>query len=96
LDRSSELAVGGLGAVLALVVVVGYIPRDAGFGRSEQHAAEGEAGDVLKEVGVLDGFRGGSAPGEGGMAGDQNAGNGDGIKVPRPEAADETAPVECS
>jgi hypothetical protein len=38
---------------------------------------------------VFDGFGGGFAPGKGGVAGDQDAGNGDGVEALEPEAADD-------
>ena len=56
---------------------------------AQEHAAEGQAGDVLEHVGVFDGFGGSFAPGKGGVAGHQHAGNGDGIEVVGAEAADD-------
>ena len=70
--------------MLALVVVFGNVHRECRLRTAlEQDAAEGEAGDVFEDIGVLDGFGGGFAPGKGSVAGDQNAGDGDGIKVCR-------------
>src|ERR1039458_6324461 len=89
MDGPSELAVSGFGAVLALVVVFGYIQRDSGGGRAEEDTAEGKAGDVFEQVGVLDGFRRGLAPDEGAVSGDQNAWNGGGVEALRAEAADD-------
>ena len=84
----SELAVGGLGAVLAEVVVFGNVHRNPGIGRTEEGAAEGETGNVLEDVRMLDGIGWGFAPGEGGMASDKNAGDGEGVQVFRLETPD--------
>ena len=73
--------------MLALVVVFGNVQGNSGIGRSEQYAAEGEAGDEFEDVGVFDGLRGAFAPGEGGVAGDQDAGNGEGVEIFQAEAA---------
>ena len=79
-----------------LVVVFGNVHRNCGNGRSrglvseaKQHAAEREARDVFEHVGVLDGVGYGFSPGKRGMAGDQNAGYGNGVEVLQPEAADD-------
>src|SRR5271157_2548092 len=85
----SALAVGGLWTVLAQVVVFGNVHGESGTGRSQEHAAEGEAGDVFEDVGVLDSLGGGFAPGEGSVAGDQYAGDGDGVEVVAAEKADD-------
>ena len=84
----SKLAVRGFRSVLPLVVVFGNAHRDCGIGRSgwvvfeaEQNGVEGQAGDVLKDIGVLDGFGDGYSPGEGSVAGDQDSGNGDGVEI---------------
>src|SRR5580698_3047888 len=82
--------------MLALVMVFGNVQRDCEIGRTgeagfgaEQDAAEGEPGDVFKDVGVLDGFSGSFAPGERGVAGDEDTGDGDGVKGFQMEAADD-------
>ena len=48
--------------MLAEVVVFGNVVWNAGIGGSEEDAAEGHAGNVLQNVGMLDGFSGGSCP----------------------------------
>ena len=85
----SELAIGGFGAMLALVVVFGNIGWDPGLGGPEQDAAECEAGYVLKNIGVLDGVRDCLAPGEWGVSGNKNAGDGEGVEILSAEAADD-------
>ena len=61
--------------MLAEVVVFANVRWQSGSGRSQEHAAEGETGDVLKYTGVLHGFRNGLAPGKRSMAGHQNSRN---------------------
>ena len=75
--------------MLAEVVVFGNVQRNAGIGRSQKHAAEGEAGNVLQNVGMLDGFSGSFAPDKWGVAGYQDSGNGEGVKALRAEEADD-------
>ena len=75
--------------MFAHVVVLGDVGRDSGFRSAEEDAAEGEPGDVFEHVGVFDGIRGVFAPGEGGVAGDEDAGNGEGVEIVRAEAADD-------
>ena len=75
------LAVSGFGAVLSQVVMFRNVDRDSGFGSAQKHAAEGQPGDVLEDIGVFDGFGGGLAPGKRGVAGHQHAGDGDGVEV---------------
>jgi len=58
-----------------------HVVRNAGLGSSQQHTAEGQPGDVLKDVGVFHGFGGSSAPRKGRMAGNQYPGNSYGIEI---------------
>ena len=80
--------------MLPLEVVFGNIHRDAAIGQfrqaggTDKAGAEGEPGDVLKNVGVFDGFRSGPSPGKGRMSGDKDAGNGNGVEILGPEAPD--------
>ena len=92
---ASSLAVGGFGAVFALIVVFGNVQWNPGIGRPEQDASEGQAGDELENVGVFDGLGGRSSPDKGSVAGDQDAGDGEGVEVFAAEAAhDDGAGVE--
>jgi len=75
--------------VLAEVVMLADVRRDGWGRRSEQHAAEGQTRNVFEHVGVFDGFGCGPAPGEGRVAGDKDAGNGDGVEILCAEAADD-------
>src|ERR1700722_7699600 len=75
--------------MFALVVVLadmGWNRLDAGV---EQGGAKRKPGDVLEDVGVLDGFFRRFSPGEGGVAGYKNSGDGNGIKAPGAEPADD-------
>jgi hypothetical protein len=56
-------------------------------GAPKQHAAEGEPGDVLEDVGVLDGLGGVFAPCKRGVAGHQHPGDGNRIEFTRAKAA---------
>jgi len=78
--------------VLAKVVVLFHVVRNARLGSSQQHAAEGQPGDVFKDVGVFHGFGGSSAPRKGRMAGNQNAGDGDGIEIFRVKEPNDDCP----
>src|SRR5208337_2424970 len=77
----SALAVGRLRTVLAKVVVFLDVVGNASLGSSQKHAAEGQPGNVFKDVGVFHGFGGSSAPRKGRVAGNQYAGNRDGVEV---------------
>ena len=79
--------------MFAQVVVFGDVRWNSGFGRSQQHAAEGEAGNVLQNIGVLDGVSSGFAPGKRRMAGNQNAGDGEGVEISARKRRTMTAPV---
>ena len=86
--KGSTLAVSGLGTMFAKVMMFGNVGWDSALRRAQQGAAEGEAGNVLQDIGVFNCFCSGFSPGEGGMAGDQNAGDGDGVKAFGAEALD--------
>ena len=88
-SEPSELAIGGFGAMLALVVMFGNVHRYPGIGCSEEDAAVGETRNVLEEIGVFDGLGGGFAPGERGVTGDQDAGDGDRVEAAGAESADD-------
>ncbi len=53
----------------------------------EQNGTKSEAGDVFKDVGVFHGFGSVLSPGEGGMTGNEDARDGDGVKIAGAEAA---------
>ena len=55
---------------------------------AEQNRAEGEAGYVFQNIGVLDSFRYSFAPGKRSVAGNQDTGDGEGVEVSRAKAAD--------
>lgn len=74
------LAVGGLGAVLALVVVLADVVGEPCRWSIQSYSAIGEAGDEFEQVGVLDGGGGSFSPGKGRMAGDKDAGDGERIE----------------
>jgi len=93
---SLALAVGGFGTMLPLVVVFGNVQRNFKIGRcqgiwlvTEQDGAEGEASDVFEDIGMLDGIGWGFSPCERGVSGDQNAGDGEGVKTFGFESADD-------
>ena len=58
-----------------------HVVRNARFGSSQQHAAKGQPSDVLKNIGVLDGFGRSFAPRKGRVTRNQHAGNGDGVEI---------------
>ncbi len=62
--------------MLSQVAIFRNVIRDSGFWRTEKDTSKGEAGDVLENAGVLDGFSGSFAPGERGVAGHEHAGDG--------------------
>lgn len=81
--------------MLTKVVVFGNIQWNLRNGRpgripseTEQDTAEGKAGDVFQDVGVLDGFCCGFSPGKGSVPGHENAGDGDGVKIFGAKTAD--------
>ena len=91
----APLAVGGFGAVFALVVVFGNIGCQAFRGSIEDDGAIGEACDKLQQVGIFDGSCGGFSPGEGGVACDEHARDGKWVEVAGvEEACDDGACVE--
>lgn len=79
--RDSALPVRGLWAMFAQVMMLGDVFRNSRLCGAEQYAAKGEARDVLEDVSVLNGLGRSLAPGEGCVAGDENARNRDGIKL---------------
>ena len=83
------LPVSSFGTVFAQVMMFGNVGRDSGFWSTEERTSVGEAGDVLKAVGVFDGIGGVFAPGKGGVAGDKDAGDGDGVEVVLAEVLDD-------
>ena len=70
-----SLAVSGFGAVLAVEVELVDVRGQAGFRCAEQGAAESQASDVFHDIGVFKRGCGGFSPGEGSMAGAEDAWN---------------------
>ena len=90
-----SLTVGGFGAVFALVVMLGDIGWQACGGSVEKDGAIGEASDELQQVSIFDGGRDGLPPGEGGVSGDEDAGDCEGVEAAIvEEASDDGAGVE--
>ena len=58
-------------------------------GGVKEGGTEREAGNVLENVGVFHGFRGRLSPGKGGVAGNQDSGDGDGVEMVEAEATDD-------
>ena len=83
------LAVGRLGAVLALVMMVADVGRNGFDGGVEESGSKRQSGDVLKNVCMLDGLRGRLSPGKGRVAGNKDARNGDGVELILAEATDD-------
>jgi len=75
------LPVGGLRTVFPLVVVLAHMDGNRTGGNIEGRSPKGQAGDVLENVGVFDRFRRVLAPCEWGVAGHQDAWNGDGVQT---------------
>jgi hypothetical protein len=75
--------------MLSAVVVVADVGGDGLNGGVEESGAKGEPSDVLEDVGVLDGFSGRFSPGEGGVTGNQDSGDGNGIEMVEAETADD-------
>src|ERR1700739_3187297 len=75
-EKESSLAVGGFGAVLALVMVLADMGGDGLDGGVEEGGAEGEPGNVFEDVGEFDGIGRGFPPGERSMTGDEDTGDG--------------------
>ena len=73
--------------MFALIVVFGYVSGEAICRGAQGDGAPGEAGYVFEQVGVFDGCCWGLAPGERGVAGDEDARDGDGVEVLFPEEA---------
>src|SRR5271157_2276749 len=80
-------------------MVFGNVQGNSVTGRSrklragaQQDSAEGEAGDVFEYVSVFDCFGRGSSPGERGVAGYQDAGNGYRVETLGAEATDDNGP----
>ena len=71
------------------VVMVADVGWDGFDGGVEEGGAKGEPGDVLKHICMLNSLRGRLSPGEGGVAGDQNSGNGDWVELILTEASDD-------
>ena len=75
--------------MFALVVMLADMDRNgAGFG-IQRNGAKGQPGDVFENVGVLDSFSGALAPGKGGMAGDEDTGDGERVESLGTETTDD-------
>jgi hypothetical protein len=95
LPTTGFLPVGGFGAMFALVMVFGDVAGEARCGRAQGDGAVSEAGDVFEQVGVFYSCGWGFSPGKGGVAADQDAGDGDGVEAPFfEEMCDDCAGVE--
>ena len=68
-------------------MMLGDVGRDACLCRAQQHAAVGQPGNILEDIGGFDGLSHGAAPGKGRVPGHQDAGNGQRVELPRAEAA---------
>src|ERR1700686_1814192 len=80
-SRRLWLAVGGSGAVFALVMMFADVGGNGLNGGVQKGGAESQPGNVFKNVGVFDGLGGRFAPGERGVAGDEDSRNGDRIEI---------------
>ena len=94
--RLLALTISRFGTVLPEVMMFGNVQWNSKTGRSgkvwrgvDEDAPKCKPGNVFKDIGVFHGLGGVFAPGKGGMPGNQDAGNGQGIKVFRAEAADD-------
>ena len=74
------MAVGGFGAVLALVVMFSNVSCKTGLRRSQNYRTVREPGYVLKQVRIFDGGCSRFSPCERSMAGHEDAGNGQWIE----------------
>jgi hypothetical protein len=74
--------------MFAKVMMLRNVDWNAGLGSPQERAAEGKAGDVFKNIGVFDSGGGVFTPGEGGVAGDKDAGDGDGVEIVFAEVLD--------
>ena len=75
--------------MLAQVVVFENVHGQTGIGRSKQNTAKCHASNVFEDIGVLYGFGNRSSPGEGGVAGHEHTGHGDGVQIIRAEETDD-------
>ena len=67
--------------MFALIVVFADVGGETCGGTFEHNGAISQAGYVFEQVGVFDGGCRGLAPGEGSVACDKDAGDGDGVEV---------------
>jgi hypothetical protein len=76
-----SLAVGGLGAVLALVMVFADVGWDGLNGGVEEGGSESQPSNVFENIGIFDcvGWR--FSPCEGGMTGNEDSGYRDGVET---------------
>jgi len=70
-----------------------HVGRNAGLGSPEQHAAKGQTGNVLEEVGVLDGFGGSFAQVKGAWPATSTPGTATGSRFCERKSRIMTAPV---